>query len=121
MPRPVSIVLSDEDQIVNGFALPGKMFIWVNVNDYARWVSGAEPWLRTVISHEFQHDAWFEAGSDWTGLLGLAGTPSWFIEGMAEYETEKWGTFRSDMRVREKILENRQDLVPGLAQAQHEP
>jgi len=109
--RRISIVISDEDQMVNGFALPGKMFVWVNPNDYVAWVSGGEPWLRTVVSHELQHDLWFEAAADWTGVWGLFGTPPWFVEGIAEYSTEAWGTHRSDVDVREKILENRPDRL----------
>ncbi|MDP6418048.1 MAG: hypothetical protein QF492_02105 [Candidatus Krumholzibacteria bacterium] len=101
------IVLSDEDEIVNGFALPGKMFLWVNVNDYITWEAGNARWMRMLLAHEFQHDAWFEAAGDWTGMISLLGTPAWVVEGMAEYETEPWDSYRSDLKVRQKVLANR--------------
>ena len=109
MSGKTSIVLSDEDQIVNGFAYPGKMFLWVNQNDYAQAFSGTEKWLRKVIAHEFQHDVWFEAAMDWRGLYGLFGTPAWFVEGLAEYHTEEWGPYRSDLDVRTAILRNQHE------------
>jgi hypothetical protein len=102
-----SIFLSDEDQIVNGFALPRRMFIWVNLNDYATRSGSNDKWLRLVIAHEFQHNVWMEAAQDWTGIWSMLGTPSWFIEGLAEYKTEEWGAFRSDLRLRNFILRNR--------------
>jgi len=104
-----TITITDEDQIVNGFALPGKMFLWVNQNDGAAFFSGTEKWLRKVIAHELQHNMWMEAGMDWSGIWSLFGTPSWFIEGLAEYETEEWGAYRSDLRVRDHVLRNRED------------
>ncbi len=108
-----SIFLSDEDQIVNGFALPRRMFIWVNVNDYPTMSGGNDKWLRLVIAHEFQHNVWMEAAQDWTGVWSMIGTPTWFIEGLAEYKTEEWGAFRSDLRLRNFILRNRhRDLDP---------
>ena len=111
--RRIAITISDEDQIVNGFALPGKMFLWVHQNDGAARFSGTEKWLHKVIAHELQHDLWMEAAQDWTGIWSLLGTPLWFIEGLAEYETEQWGAYRSDLRVRGHILRNRhQDLDP---------
>lgn len=105
----IAITITEEDQIVNGFALPGKMFLWVNQNDGPAYFSGTEKWLRKVIAHELQHDMWMEAAMDWTGIWSLLGTPAWFIEGLAEYETEEWGAYRSDLRVRDHILRNRQD------------
>lgn len=106
LPYKTSILLSDEDEIVNGFAYPGKMFLWVHQNDFAHRFSGNDKWLRKVVAHEFQHNVWFEAAMDWTGLFGLVGTPSWFIEGLAEYHTEEWGPYRSDLAVRHAILRN---------------
>lgn len=109
MDGKTSIVMTDEDQIINGFAVPGKMFLWVNQNDYAVWPGKAEKWLRLVVAHEFQHDVWFEAARDWTGLFGLFQTPAWFVEGLAEYKTEEWGAGRSDVAVRSHILRNRHE------------
>ena len=114
MPRRTSMVITDEDQIVNGYALPGKIFLWVNQNDFAHFFSGDEKWLRKVIAHEFQHTVWFEASRNWMGLFGLlGGAPAWYVEGVAEYMTEVWGPYRSDLDVRSSILRNRhQSLDP---------
>ena len=55
----IPIYLSDEDEILNGFATPlgrsGYTDIWVHVNDVATGWSGNTKWLRTVISHELTH------------------------------------------------------------------
>lgn len=108
-----SILLSAEDETVNGFALPRRMFVWVHVNDFAARFGSEEKWLRLVIAHEFQHVAWMEAAQDWTGVWSLLGTPGWFVEGLAEHCTEEWGAYRSDLQVRGAVLRNRhQDLDP---------
>ena len=114
VPHRTSIVVTDEDQITNGFALPGKIFLWVNQNDFAQFFSGDDKWLRKVLAHEFQHIVWFEASDNWMGLFGLlGGAPAWYVEGVAEYMTEVWGPYRSDLDVRAQILRNRhQSLDP---------
>ncbi len=108
MRERTSIVLSAEDETVNGFALPGRMFVWVNVNDYAARFGSEEKWLRLVIAHEFQHVVWMEAARDWTGMWALLRTPAWFIEGLAEHCTEQWGAYRSDLQLRSHVLRDRE-------------
>ena len=52
--KKIRIYLSDEDEIVNGFANPigkGYTAIWVNLNDYGETWTGSEKWLRKVIAH----------------------------------------------------------------------
>jgi hypothetical protein len=108
-----SIFLTEEDQIVNGFALPRRMFIWVNTNRFPAHFGGTDKWMRQVIAHEFQHVVWMEAAQDWTGIWSLFGTPLWFVEGVAEYQTEEWGANRSDLDLRTFFLRNRhRDLDP---------
>ena len=109
--RKIAITITSEDEIVNGFAMPGKMFLWVNQNDAPQFFSGTEKWLRKVIAHEMQHDLWMEAGQDWMGIWSLLRTPAWFIEGLAEYHTEEWGAYRSDLRVRDHILRNQEEQL----------
>ena len=50
---------TEEDEIMNGFAVPANYtIIWVDQNDAALW-SGDEKWLRTVLAHELQHLVFF--------------------------------------------------------------
>jgi hypothetical protein len=95
------LILSAEDEIQNGFALPSnQMFIWVFQNDAAGWFIGSEKWLKSVIAHEFQHVAMMNALRTWLGVWNLATVPAWFMEGSAEYFTEKWRVGRSDSRLK---------------------
>ena len=91
------IVISAEDEILNGFALPSnQIFIWAYQNDAAGWFLGSEKWLFQVLAHEFQHVVLMNALKDWLGIWNLFGVPGWFIEGCAEYYTETWRVGRSD-------------------------
>ncbi|MFC1535577.1 hypothetical protein ACFL32_00280 [Candidatus Neomarinimicrobiota bacterium] len=95
------LILSAEDEIQNGFALPSnQIFIWVFQNDAAGWFIGSEKWLKSVIAHEFQHVAMMNALRTWLGVWNLAAVPAWFMEGAAEYFTEKWRVGRSDSRLK---------------------
>ncbi len=101
--------ITDTDQIVNGFAFPRHMAVWVHQNDYVLHFSQNRDWLRQVIAHEFQHVVTFEALRDWRGMLGLglSGTPGWWLEGLAEYYTENWNVLRADRSVRAECLDRR--------------
>ncbi|MCF7808690.1 MAG: hypothetical protein K9N38_09240 [Candidatus Marinimicrobia bacterium] len=95
------IVLSAEDEILNGFAMPTRqIFIWVSQNDVAGRFGGSDKWLNLVIPHEFQHVAQFEAHRTWLGIFGATSIPAWWLEGMAEYMTEEWRVGRSDSRMK---------------------
>ncbi|HMB99249.1 MAG TPA: M48 family metalloprotease, partial [Balneolaceae bacterium] len=62
--KKIRIYLSDEDEIVNGFANPigkGYTMIWVNLNEYADTWTGDVKWLRKVIAHELGHIFHFKA------------------------------------------------------------
>lgn len=99
------IVISDQDEIVNGYALSsGQIFIWVHQNDAMRRFSGTDKWLRKVVAHEFQHRVALEALRTWAGFWNLLFVPSWFLEGLAEYYTESWGVERSDRDLRRLTL-----------------
>lgn len=108
----IPIYLSDEDAISNGFAVPlgsGYTCIWVNVNDYADTWTGEAKWLRKVIAHELAHIFHFQATRTGIGLLQyLVGdpTPSFFTEGLAQYETEKWDSQRGDRWLRRAVFDD---------------
>src|SRR5690625_944606 len=109
--RPIRIYLSDEDEIVNGFAVPignGFTNIWVNVNEVAEGWTGPEGWLRKVIAHELAHIFHFRAVRSPIGLLQNAFAnplPSFWTEGLAQYLTETWDSERGDRWLRMAVLE----------------
>ena len=106
------IVLSAEDEVMNGFAMPSnQIFIWVSQNDVAGGFGGSEKWLRLVISHEFQHVAQFQAHRTWAGLFSAVSLPAWWMEGMAEYMTERWRVGRSDSRMKIHTYRNTMDRL----------
>ncbi len=106
------IVFSAEDEIMNGFAVPtNQIFIWVSQNDVAGNFGGTEKWLKLVLTHEFQHVVQFQAQRTWTGMIGVASIPSWWLEGMAEYMTEVWRVGRSDSRMKIHTYRNTMDQL----------
>lgn len=110
LPR-LSIAFTEEDEILNGFALPANYtIIWVDQNDAALW-SGDEKWLRTVLAHELQHLVYFNTikGPWWIPRpmdILYSNTPAWVAEGLAEYYTEKWRPFRFDISHKSHVLKN---------------
>ncbi|MCF7802046.1 MAG: hypothetical protein K9N34_08500 [Candidatus Marinimicrobia bacterium] len=91
------VTLTTEDEVMNGFAMPSdQIFIWVSQNDVAGHFGGSEKWLRLVLAHEFQHVAQFHVQDTWAGIWSQIGVPGWWLEGMAEYNTEVWRVGRSD-------------------------
>lgn len=110
----IRIFLSDEDEIVNGFAVPyPRSFtnIWVHLNDVAENWSGPEKWLRTVIAHELAHIFQFEAVKSNIPLIGILGTAPGltapWVEGIAQYQTEPWHAFRGDALLRAAFYDGR--------------
>ena len=110
LPR-LDIIFTSEDEILNGFAMPSNnTIIWVDQNDAALW-NGDEKWLRTVLAHELQHLVYFNTikGPWWLPhpmSYLIASVPSWFVEGIAEYYTEKWRPFRYDISHKGHVIRN---------------
>jgi hypothetical protein len=111
--KKIPIYLSDEDEIINGFANPigkGYTMIWVNLNDYAETWTGSEKWLRKVIAHELGHIFHFKAVWSNLGLWQYAiadPLPMFWTEGIAQYQTEKWDSQRGDRWLRKAIFDSR--------------
>ena len=105
----VDIILTTEDEIMNGFATyTNTTFIWVDQNDAAVWLED-QKWLEQVISHELQHIVYFNKVKTWLPepySLGIGDTPGWFIEGIAEYYTEEWRPYRSEINHKLHTLKN---------------
>jgi len=111
LPR-IDIIFTTEDEIMNGYALWTNMtFIWVDQNDASIWLEDVK-WLHQVLSHELQHIVLFNSINTWLpepwNYL-LSKIPSWFVEGTAEYYTEKWRPYRSDLSHKYHVLKNKLD------------
>lgn len=108
----IDIIITAEDEIMNGFALwINETFIWVDQNDAVRFLEDKK-WLYQVIAHELQHIVFMNASDTWMpepwNML-VSQTPSWFIEGLAEYYTEKWRPYRADISHKRHIFRNEMD------------
>jgi len=110
----IRIFLSDEDEIMNGFAVPyprSYTNIWVHLNDVGEFWSGPEKWLRTVVAHELAHIFHFEAVKSNIPLIGVLGTvpglTAPWVEGIAQYQTEPWHAFRGDALLRAAFYDGR--------------
>lgn len=116
---PIRIYLSDEDEIVNGFAVPlgnGYTNIWVNMNGVASGWTGREKWLRKVIAHELAHIFHYRAVRSPLGNLDqLFATPlpRFWTEGLAQYQTEDWDAYRGDRWLRAAVLDDRLSYNDG--------
>lgn len=115
----IPIYLSDEDEIVNGTAYPffeGYTTLWAPVAGVADGWTGREKWLRKVIAHELAHVFHYRATRSNLGLLGRGfgnGLPRAWTEGLAQYLTERWDTFRGERYLRTAALEGRLGETEG--------
>lgn len=113
LPR-VDIIFTAEDEIMNGYAMWSyQTFIWVDQNDAIIWLED-EKWLYQVIAHELQHIVLFHATKTWIpepfNLL-ISGTPGWFVEGSAEFFTERWRPYRSDLTHKYHVFKKRVEQI----------
>ncbi len=116
---PIRIYLSDEDEVANGYAFragSGWTNIWVNVNDAATEWTGDDKWMRRVIPHELAHIFHYRAVGSRLGVLDLLFAnplPRFWTEGIAQYQTEQWDTFRGERWLRTAVLEDRLSYRDG--------
>ena len=118
--EPIRIYLTDEDEIANGVAYnvgrSGFTAIWVHVNDFATVWTGDVKWLRKVIAHELAHIVHYRAVRSNIGLLSVffgEPLPSFWAEGLAQYETERWDAQRGDRWLRTAVFEDRLSYTDG--------
>ena len=117
---PIRLYLTDEDEIANGVAYnvgrSGFTAIWVHVNDFATVWTGDVKWLRKVIAHELAHIVHYRAVRSNIGLLSVFfgdPLPSFWAEGLAQYETERWDAQRGDRYLRTAVFEDRLSYTDG--------
>lgn len=117
---PIRIYLSDEDEIANGVAFnvgsSGFTNIWVHVNDFAAIWTGDVKWLRKVVAHELAHIVHYRAVQSNLGLLSVffgEPLPSFWAEGLAQYQTERWDAQRGDRWLRTATFEDRLNYNDG--------
>ena len=121
-PDPIRIYLSDEDEIANGIAYEssrvGATAIWVHVNEFAEIWTGEVKWLRKVVAHELAHIFHYRKTRSNIGaaqnLLADA-LPSFWAEGFAQYQTERWDAARGDAVLRTAVFEDRLSYSDGLS------
>lgn len=110
----IDIIFTTEDEIMNGFATHmNNTFIWVDQNDVAIWLEDKK-WLCQVLTHELQHIVFFNVIKTWVPEPWsriFSGTPGWFVEGLAEYMTERWRPHRADLSHKSHILRNEVDRM----------
>lgn len=117
--RKTEIFLSDEDEVVNGFANPmlgGYTAMWVHPNDVINAWTGPEKWLRVVLAHELGHIYHYKAVETRIGMLNyLLGnpTPRFWTEGIAQFYTEPWTAWRGEHILRTAHLESRSSYEDG--------
>lgn len=117
--KKIRIYLSDEDEIVNGFAVAVDdpyTNIWVHLNEVADVWTGEEKWLRKVLAHELTHIFHYRATRSnlgWFGNLFANPLPRFWTEGLAQYETENWDAMRGDRWLRTAVLDDRLSYSDG--------
>lgn len=94
----IPIMISDYDDISNGLATPlgHSIFIWSkSLNKYT---TDSMSWLRRVVAHELTHQIFYFSQRNFIGtpweLVSLGTTSTWFTEGLAQYEAERWDDHR---------------------------
>ncbi|MBT3217303.1 MAG: BamA/TamA family outer membrane protein [Candidatus Marinimicrobia bacterium] len=114
IPR-IDIIFTTQDEIMNGYALwTYQTFIWVDQNDAALWLED-DKWLFQVLSHELQHIVLLHGARSWVpepfGSFIISGMPGWFVEGTAEYYTERWRPWRADISHKYHVMTNKMDSM----------
>ncbi len=112
-PRRTPIVVSDYSDFSNGLTTPLGHYIFLWTRAMEKYTTGGEDWLKSLVAHEFTHLVNFYAFRGWGGfwheLVALGFVPTWFLEGVAQLEAEKWCANR-DMLLR--VVSYHRDLLP---------
>jgi hypothetical protein len=103
----VRIILTDAPDVSNGYSLADAVVIYALSSMYMDMVTGTQTWYKHVLKHELAHYMTFIKIKRKLNILGeLANltVPRWFYEGIAQYYTESWNTYRGDIYIRNAVL-----------------
>jgi len=102
-PQKSAIVVTDYLDYSNGLSTPLGHYIVLWTKSESKFTTGDENWLHGLVAHEFTHLVNFWAfrafPGYWRELIALGLVPTWFLEGVAQFEAEKWCANR-DMLLR---------------------
>lgn len=112
-PNKTPIIVTDYLDYSNGLATPLGHYIIIWAKSEHKYMTGDIKWLRAVVAHEFAHIVNFWAFRTfpgfWRELIALGFIPTWFLEGIAEFEAEQWCDHR-DMLLR--VVAYHRQLLP---------
>jgi len=118
LPQKTDVVLY-ESEIPDAFAYPNFNFIFLGVHDYEYNLRGSSDWFDDVLTHEYVHAVSIATGFKFPSIIphlqfgyfthpnsgvrfeGLHLFPTdimplWFLEGIAQYESSRYGTDKWD-------------------------
>lgn len=112
-PHKTPIIVTDYLDYSNGLSTPLGHYILIWAKSENKYMTGDIKWLHAVVAHEFAHAVNFWAfrafPGFWRELIALGFIPTWFLEGIAEFEAEQWCDHR-DMLLRVVAYHNQ--LLP---------
>ena len=112
-PGRTPIMVTDYLDDSNGLTTPLGHYIFLWTRAMEKYTTGDEDWLKSLVAHEFTHMVSFYAvrgfGGFWSELIALGFIPTWYLEGTAQFEAEKWCAHR-DMLLR--VVSYHQDVLP---------
>ncbi len=116
--KPYKIYISSIDDIPNGFTTPfNYMYIWIEVSEYTKFLTGTRKWLNTVLAHEMVHALIMENTKSWMDFFFptiIFSLPREINEGFAQYYSdESWGPNRGDLYLNIAIKNNNILTTPG--------
>ena len=129
--QKIYLYITDPGDYANGYAIPNKNTVTIYTTNLNAGIRGTSHWIRNVVTHELAHVFSIKAASknmvfdnvslqtwsrfrnpDWAVETRYANflAPSWWVEGIAQYEAYKngndfWDTHR-DMFLRMAALED---------------
>ncbi|MEJ2054103.1 MAG: hypothetical protein P8X42_09310, partial [Calditrichaceae bacterium] len=107
IPGKVRIILTDALDVSNGYAIADAIVIYAQSSMYMDMVTGTQTWYKQVLKHELAHYMTFiklKRKLNFLGQISDISVPRWFYEGVAQYYTENWNTYRGDIYIRNAIL-----------------
>ena len=112
-PVKTAIIVTDYLDYSNGLATPLGHYIVLWTQSDSKYTTGDLAWLPSLVAHEFTHIVNFWAfrafPGFWRELIALGFVPTWFLEGMAQYQAEKWCSHR-EMLLR--VVNYHQKILP---------